>query len=173
MSQSKDRLTVNSRKYDGTLSRSWQADIIESSPEAIVLVGQFESEVQHDKLGIIRRGTVSYEYYWLQRWYSVFRFHEPNGVLRNYYCNINMPPMISQGALDYVDLDIDVLVWPDFSYEIVDRDEFEMNAERFGYSEFVRDKAEEAFERIIQMVEVRELPFTFQAGPQRSSRLDP
>jgi hypothetical protein len=37
----------------------------------------------------------------------------------------------------------------------------------------MRDKAEEALERIIQMVEVRELPFTFQAGPQRSSRLDP
>ena len=107
------QITINSRKYDQSIRRTWTCELIERNDPLIVVVGEFDRDVEHPGLGSISRGTVSYEYYWLDRWYNIFRFHEPDGALRNYYCNVAMPPTLDNGVLDYVDLDIDIVVWPD------------------------------------------------------------
>jgi uncharacterized protein len=151
-------ITVNSRKYDGTIRRSWTCELIERQDPLLLFVGEFENDVEHPDLGCIARGTVSYEYYWLDRWYNIFRFHEPSGSLRNFYCNINMPPSFDGSVLDYVDLDIDILVWPDFSYTILDRDDYERNAARFGYPPEVDERVETAVKELLEMIGRRNLP---------------
>lgn len=151
-------ITVNSRKYDGGIRRSWQCEIVDTDGSLLRLIGKFADDVHHPDLGHIRKGTVSYEHYWLDRWYSIFRFHEPGGELRNYYCNINMPPTLEADVLDYIDLDIDVLVRSDFSYIILDRDEFERSAGFFDYPAELRAKVENTLEDLIQLIETRQLP---------------
>ncbi len=125
----------------------------------LVLDGQFDSEIEHDLLGTIASGTHSLEYYWLDRWYNVFRFSQPGGELRNFYCNINVPPIFDGKLLSYVDLDLDILVAPDFSYQVLDAEEFERNAELYGYDEEVRRNAKIAVEELVGMIEKRALPF--------------
>ncbi len=126
----------------------------------LTFVGEFDKEIDHPHLGVIRRGTISHEFYWLDRWYNVFRFHEPDGKLRNFYCNINMLPTFEKKILNYVDLDIDVLVWKDFSFEILDLDEFEENAVKYHYSPQVYDKANESLAELIVMIEKKSFPFS-------------
>jgi len=155
-----ETVTVKSRKFDGSIRRSWTCSFIEQKETLLVFEGVFDFDVSHANLGFIRRGTVSYEYYWLDRWYNVFRFHEPEGGLRNYYCNINMPPVFENGVLDYVDLDLDVLVWPDFKYQILDREDFEQNAKRFTYSDEIRVNVNAAMNDVIRLIEKREFPFS-------------
>ena len=152
-------VTINSRKYDLSIRRSWNCRLIERADPLLMFVGEFEVDVSHPDLGFIRRGTRSYEYYWLDRWYNVFRFHEPDGEFRNYYCNINMPPIFVSGVLDYVDLEIDVLVLPDFSYEILDMEEFESNAKKFNYPADVILSAKNALDEILGLIDRREFPF--------------
>lgn len=125
----------------------------------MVLDGEFDSEIEHDLLGTIPSGTHSLEYYWLDRWYNVFRFSQPNGELRNYYCNINVPPTFDGKILSYVDLDLDILVAPDFSYQILDVEDFERNAELYGYDNEVRANAKIAVEELVGMIEKRSFPF--------------
>ncbi|HEX6124035.1 MAG TPA: DUF402 domain-containing protein [Pyrinomonadaceae bacterium] len=151
-------ITVNSRKYDGTIRRSWTCEIAEQSDSLLVLVGEFDDDVMHSHLGHIKKGTLSYEYYWLDRWYNVFRFHEPSGSLRNFYCNLNMPPEFSGGILDYVDLDIDILVWPDYDYVLLDHEEYERNAKVFGYPAEVDAKVEAGLKELLELIETRSLP---------------
>ena len=74
--------------------------------------------------------TISYEFYWLDKWFNVFRFYEPDGTFRNFYCNINIPPTFENGILEYTDLDVDVIVDKNFSRTILDQDEFEENSLR-------------------------------------------
>ena len=69
-----------------------------------------------------------------------------------------MPPLFANGVLDYVDLDIDVVVWPDNKYEVVDRDDFERNTLKYGYSEEVIRQAEYSVNEIERMIEFGELP---------------
>lgn len=155
----KKLVTINSRKLDGKIHRSWQAELIDQQDSLLVFLGVFEFEVNHPDLGVIRRGTKSYEYYWLDRSYNIFRFHEPEGDLRNFYCNVNLPPKYVGDALDYVDLDVDILVWKDFSFEVLDLDEFEENAGKYNYSENLKQIVESNVKELIGLVENREFPF--------------
>ena len=152
-------VNINSRKFDGKVHRSWQASLIERRDSLLIFVGEFEREVIHSNLGVIRRGTVSYEYYWLDRWYNIFQFHEPDGELRNFYCNISEPPKLFKNILDYVDFDIDILVWKDFSYEILDLEEFDENRRKFNYPSKIIKRVHQSISEIEFLIQNRRFPF--------------
>src|SRR5688572_10244053 len=105
--QSPPAVTVIVRKYDGTEHRRWAASLVEQWESLLVLEGVFEGEVDHHLMGRINSGTKSVEYYWLDRYYNVFRLTEPAGAFRSFYCNIGTPAQLANGVLTYIDLDID------------------------------------------------------------------
>ncbi|HZH89968.1 MAG TPA: DUF402 domain-containing protein [Pyrinomonadaceae bacterium] len=150
---------VRALKFDGKMHREWRARLVSQENSLICVEGVFEEEIRHPQLGIIAPGTLSAEYYWTDRWYSVFRFREPSGELRNYYCNINLPAEFDGSVLTFVDLDIDVLVAPDFSRRILDEDEFAANAARYQYPALVRDTVPRALADLIRVIERRDFPF--------------
>ena len=152
-------ITVRAHKYDGSEHRNWPAQVLRQEGPLIVLDACFKQEITHDLLGTIVAGTTSIEYYWLDRWYNVFRFSQPEGELRNYYCNVNIPPEFDGESLSYVDLDIDILVEPDFSFRIVDLEDFEANAARYGYSEGVQQNARKALTELLTLIKNRSFPF--------------
>ena len=156
-------ITVRACKYDGSEHRRWPARVLREEGSLLVLEAVFAEEISHDLLGTIVSGTTSIEYYWLDRWYNVFRFSQPDGQLRNYYCNVNVPPRFEGEVLSYVDLDIDILVEPDFSYRVVDLGDFEENALRYGYSEVVKQSANHALAELIGLIETRSFPFADEA----------
>ncbi len=124
-----------------------------------MLDAAFEKHVEHELLGSIPVGTLSTEYYWLDRWYNVFRFRDPEGGLKTFYCNINMPPEFNRATLTYVDLDIDILVEPDFSYRILDWDDFAENVRRYSYPPELQTQARNAVAELVQLIETRSYPF--------------
>lgn len=154
--------TINSKKFDNKIHKQWSAKLIERKNNLLVFYGEFEKEVKHQQLGVIRRNTKSFEFYWLDRGYNVFRFHEPEGDLRNFYCNLNLPPRFENNVLDYVDLDLDVLVWKDFSYEILDMDEFEKNSKKFNYSNSLKAEVEKNLKELLSLIELKSFPFDYQ-----------
>ena len=113
----------------------------------------------HGLLGTIAAGTHSLEYYWLDRWYNIFRFAQPDGELRNFYCNINVPPTFDGKTLSYVDLDLDILVAPDLSYRILDIEDFEANAETYSYPDELQSKARQAVKELVMLIENTQFPF--------------
>ncbi len=58
---SKESVTINSRKFDGTIHRTWNANLIERKDTLLIFVGEFEREVKHSHLGVIGRGKISYK----------------------------------------------------------------------------------------------------------------
>lgn len=155
------QITVEARKYDDSIHRRWPARLLEETLDLWILIGVFETEIKHPNLGVIRPGTISLEYYWKKLCYNVFRFHEPTGELRNFYCNVNLPPILQNNVLSYVDLDIDVIVEPDFSYQVIDLDEFAENSDRHQYPLQIIETAETALDALIKLIEKRDFPFNF------------
>jgi len=154
-----EELIVRVLKYDGAEYRRWNARLARREGSLVVLEAEFEFDVQHPLLGDIQRGTRTIEYYWLDRWYNVFQFFAADGSTRLYYCNINMPPKLEDDVLTYIDLDIDILVQPDLSYEVLDLEEFAANGGRYGYSEEIKRQAQAAGDELLSMIERGVFPF--------------
>ena len=142
-------ILVRVLKFDGTVRRTWTARVAKHDGPLFVLDAVFDEEINHDLLGTIALGTVSKEYYWFDRWYNVFRFND------RFYCNVTQPPSFDGAVLTYVDLDIDVLVESDFSYKILDLEDFE----NYSYPADVKDNARQALEQLLELVETRSFPF--------------
>ena len=142
-------IVVRVQKFDGHEYRRWSALLVRQDGPLIVLDAVFEEEIYHDLLGKIPLGTVSKEYYWLDRWYNVFR------ISNRFYCNVTKPPSFDGSVLTYVDLDIDVLVETDFSYRILDLEDFEA----YPYPAEVKQKARQALAELIARLETKAFPF--------------
>jgi protein associated with RNAse G/E len=147
--ENKDPVLIRVLKYDGTERRRWFGRVAKHDGPLIVHDAVFDEEVQHDLLGTIASGTVSKEYYWLDRWYNVFRFSN------RFYCNVTQPPSFDGSVLTYVDLDIDVLVESDFSYRILDLEDFETSQ----YPAEIDQSARQAVEDLIEEIKTRSFPF--------------
>lgn len=158
--EGEQQVIVSACKYDGREHRRWAARIMSRDDELLILDARFDSEVRHQLLGTIAVGTVSIEYYWLNRWYNIFRFLNPDGALRSFYCNVNIPPHFDGQVLSYIDLDMDILVAPDLSYRIVDEDEFILNAARYNYPQQVRERAYQSLQELVALIENRTFPFS-------------
>ena len=152
-------ITVTARDLAGNIKKSWNCRRLNSEGSTLILLGEFAEEVEHSELGLIRSGTLSYEYFFPNRWYNIFRFEEPSGRLRNWYCNITMPPEVSDHAVDYIDLDIDVLIWPDRSLRILDVEEYEENARKHDLSEEAREQVSLALTEVLAAFRDEKFPF--------------
>lgn len=73
-----------------------------------------------------RRGDPFVEIYYFDRWYNVFEVHDrDDGRIKCWYCNVTMPATWEGGEIAYVDLALDLFVYPDGRQLVLDEDEFE------------------------------------------------
>ncbi len=166
-----EEIIVRSCKHDGRVHRSWPARLARREGALVVLDAFFAEEVRHALIGTIEAGTHSTEYFWTDRWYSVFRFQTPAGELLKFYCNVNTPPKVEDGALTFIDLDVDVLVNPDFSYKVLDEDEFERHVELYKYPDEYLSNVRRAILELEDLIEHRQFPFYVREAP--SSNVTP
>ena len=148
-----------SLNYDRSPRKTWTAELVRFESPLIELAGVFDHDVSHPVLGQIVNGTLTKEYFWLDRWYNVFRFDEQLGELKYFYCNIAKPPRFANDKLEYVDLDIDLVVRPDWNYEILDEDDFEASAKEHRYPEELIKQVKKALEELLGLLARRDFPF--------------
>ncbi len=154
-----DIVQINAFKFNGTLHKSWIVSLDRQDNSKLVFKGVFNKEINHADLGKIKKGTLSTEYFWLDRWYSIFCFYKPDGTLRNYYCNINTPPAFDGRTISYTDLDIDILVYPDLSHKILDTEEFKQNSVTLNYPDEIKLNVKNATTELLQMIKEKQFPF--------------
>ena len=65
------------------------------------------------------------ERYFYDRWYNIFEIHDrETNHLKGWYCNVTQPAEFSPGKIAYVDLALDLLVYPNGEYLFLDEEEF-------------------------------------------------
>lgn len=85
-------------------------------------------------------GDILMEYYYRSHWFNVFVVYDAAGVRKGWYCNITYPVEVLAQEIHWRDLALDLLVLPDGTDRVLDRDEFEA----IPLSPQVRRRAEQA-----------------------------
>ena len=71
------------------------------------------------------RGDRFIESYFSDKWYNIYEIHDrETDELKGWYCNVTSPARIEKEQVSYVDLALDLLVYPDKSMLVLDEDEF-------------------------------------------------
>lgn len=82
------------------------------------------------------------------KWWFVHRYYDRDGNLKGEYYNINTPVEIYPDRARYIDLEVDIVKWPDGKKEIIDKEKLTEHYEEGTISE----KLYKAVLRIVQEV---------------------
>jgi predicted RNA-binding protein associated with RNAse of E/G family len=75
---------------------------------------------------LLAEGDRFVETYFTRQWYNIFEIHDKqDNHIKGWYCNVALPAVIKEGQVDYVDLALDLLVYPDGRQLALDEDEFQ------------------------------------------------
>jgi len=123
----------------------YRGSLLQVSSSQVVLEAFFDREDMNLHGLVLARGDRFIETYFTDRWYNIFEIHSrDDDTIRGWYCNITRPAKIEDGQISYVDLALDLLVFPDGSQQVLDEDEFE----RLNISPEVRSQALEAMREL-------------------------
>jgi protein associated with RNAse G/E len=151
---------ILSQKYDRRPHYTWQAVLLDDDGQQLRLASVVGGQLIHYTRGfeaVTRRPSDLT--FWRGRWYNVFTNYHEDGTLRHFYCNVAMPPLIEDSTIIFVDLDLDVQVWPDGTSRILDMDEFAQHRVQYGYPDWVQANALQAVNDILALAETRQGPF--------------
>ena len=99
---------------------------MERGTHHIVLEAIFDKE-DFVLLGVLwKKGDRFVETYYDDRGYNVFEiFDRDSQALKGWYCNLSRPAVFSTSQIAWVDLALDLWVWPDGRRKVLDQDEFD------------------------------------------------
>jgi protein associated with RNAse G/E len=145
---------VESRSYDQIIRGSWSAyrldDDIQLSDELLEdredIAGDCTrlwlpaGTLMHWSTGTRPLRNTCLQFFWPHRWYMLSAFYQER-ALRRIYASIIQPAAIGLERLSFVDLDLNILIEPDLTYEVLTLAEFEQLADLLHYSEETRISA--------------------------------
>lgn len=122
MSPSVDVIKLN---IQGKETWRYTAQVIATQPGAVLIEALFDRDYG-DLHGIsLNRGDRFVEAYYSDRWYNIFEIYDRDSAqLKGWYCNITLPARIDAQQIRYVDLALDLLVYPDGRQFVLDEEEF-------------------------------------------------
>ena len=155
-----DTVFIQSYKHDGSRHRTWSKGLlIDKKEHELVVVTDHTFVVENDgRKWLTKEPAICFFYD--NRWFNVISMVRKNGIY--YYCNIASPSLYDGEAIKNIDYDLDVKVYPDYSYTILDEDEYEMHAKKMNYPHDLKMIVEMELRNITRMIENRDKPFEFE-----------
>ena len=164
--------TITVRKHDwrGQFRYAWQGALAERDAGHLVILAIWQGP------GAPRVGEIAFlpgdrfvEYYYPGRGYAIWQVEQPDGAIKGWYCNVSTPVQEVDGTLTFNDLLLDVVVYPDGRWSVLDRDEFEA-ARRDGLPERDALAAEAALAELVALIHAGAPPFRFVTAPQNTGQ---
>ncbi len=154
-----DSVYVQSYKHDGSLHRTWsKALVIDIFEHCVVAVTDHTWVVEADKRRWLTKEPAICFYY-DNRWFNIISMVRKTGIY--YYCNLASPSLYDGEAIKNIDYDLDVKVFPDDSYMILDENEYAYHAEKMHYSKEIKEVVEKEMQALLEMIKNKENPFNF------------
>jgi protein associated with RNAse G/E len=153
-------IQIQSYKHDETLHRIWEkATVIEQSDTHIVVVNKRTKVIESNgRFWYTREPSVTW--FFTDHWYNIIGIIKKDSI--HFYCNIASPYLVDNEALKYIDYDLDIKVIEDFSYNILDRNEYNKHKAKMEYPGDLKQILEKELTNLKQLIDNREHPFNHQ-----------
>jgi len=153
----KDQVYIQSYKHNGKLHRTWaKGFVIACDEEKIVLVTNKALVTEsNDRKWVTKEPAICFFYF--KRWYNVISMIRKSGIY--YYCNLASPSLYDGEAIKNIDYDLDVKLFPNGQYTILDEDEYFDHQKQMDYPEDIKRIVEDEMENLITEIKNFNEPF--------------
>lgn len=153
-----EEIQIHSYKHNGYIHRIWErACILKSTEEEFIVANDRTTLVieADGRTWVTREPAICY--FHAKYWFNIIGMIREDGVY--YYCNISSPFVYDEGAVKYIDYDLDIKVFPNHTYIILDEDEYACHQREMKYPTVIDQILKRNMQKLIQMIEKMEGPF--------------
>lgn len=153
-----DVLRIHCYKHDGKIDcASSEATVIYIDDEMLVC-GNNKTILTESDGRSHRTKEPAILIFYKNNWFNIIGQLKKRGLF--YYCNIATPYLIDEDVIKYIDYDLDLRVFPDGGFKVLDRNEYKYNKERMNYSEDLEKVIQSELSKLIEMKRNNTGPFT-------------
>ena len=151
----RNRVETRKLKFDRTAKPSWHGELVDAVDDRWLVVF-FEQPAY-----AVRGEPVAYalQFYGMRQPLSVLVCFDSAGNVMEWQCDAGLPARITGRAIEFTDLDLDVMVNPDGTYYVRDLEDFEARSVAMGYSEEAKQAAWKGVALALLLVKRRRYPF--------------
>lgn len=148
---------IHSYKHNEKLHRIWKRSVILYQDHQILVTGNYRTRViEHDgRSWHTKEPAICF--FFDDLWFNVIGMLKKDGI--TYYCNLASPYLYDGEAIKYIDYDLDIKVFPDGSYTILDQKEYHNHLNEMAYSKDIQDIIDQQLEELITRIKERRSPF--------------
>lgn len=150
-------IQVHSYKHSGNIHREWQETMVLKGTRNIIIGANDRTLVTESdgRTWITREPSICY--FHAEHWFNIICMLRDDGVY--YYVNLSSPFVYDSKSLKYIDYDLDVKVFPDMSYMILDEDEYELHKKQMNYPDVIDQILHINLEKLLGWIKQRRGPF--------------
>ncbi len=153
-----DRLKIECYKHNGLLDcTNDEAIVLEVTDEYLIVANDHTKLTEHDGRSH-RTREPAVLFFYKKRWFNVIGQLKRQGLF--YYCNIATPYIIDHHTIKYIDYDLDLRVFPDGGFRILDRNEYKYHKKIMHYSKELDTIVHYELGQLIELKKCQKGPFT-------------
>jgi protein associated with RNAse G/E len=155
-------VVVRKRKLDGSIRFTWNGDLIATAGQRWLVV--HHEAGRHQRHHATHGETVelpAHALHWLGRDVplTVLSIHDDHGHFIRAKCDAALPAVEAPGVIDFVDLDVDLLVSADGAQTIADEAVYARNVDLLGYDAETDAAVAAGMSLARTLIERHDLPF--------------
>jgi len=152
-----DKLQIHCYKHDGSLHRKWDEAVVLDIFDDYMVFGNNRCTVIDSDGKVWKTREPAVMFFYKKRWFNIIGQLKDYGIY--FYCNIATPALVEDKVIKYIDYDLDLRVFPNGSFKILDRMEYKYHKKQMHYSSRLDFILKYELGNLIDMVRVREMPF--------------
>lgn len=151
------KLEIHCYKHNGTIHRTWDEAIVLDIKDDILICGNNRVTVTERDGRSHKTRETAIIFFYTKRWFNVFAQFKKQGLF--YKCNIATPYLIDDNVIKFIDYDLDLKVFPDGSFRVLDRNEYKYHKTKMKYSEDLDKILQSELAELINMKRAEVGPF--------------
>lgn len=152
-----DKLEIHCYKHNGKLHRQWDEAVVLDIKDDYIVFGNKHTNVIDSDEKVWKTKEPAIMFFFKDRWFNIIGQLKEYGIY--FYCNIATPFLIDEHVIKYIDYDLDLRVFPNGSFKILDRVEYKYHKKQMHYSSRLDFILKYELGNLIDMVRIKEMPF--------------
>ena len=152
-----DVIKIHCYKHNGMIYKTWEEAIVLDIKKDCIILGNNNVLVTKQDGRTWHTKEPAIMFFYRYRWFNVIAQFKKNGLF--YYCNIASPYVVDNGVIKYIDYDLDLRVFPDGAFRVLDRNEYNYHKKLMNYPFEINEIIKYELTSLIEMKRNGEGPF--------------
>ena len=152
-----DKLEIHCYKHNGKIHRTWDEAVVLEINDEYIVCGNCKTLVTESDGVKHKTKEPAILFFYRKRWFNIIGQLKKYGLF--FYCNIATPFLIDDKIIKYIDYDLDLRVFPDGAFKVLDRNEYNYHKKIMHYPEEIDMILKRELTSLIEMKKNNEGPF--------------